>query len=98
MYAVIFRAEIGAIDEVYAQMASQLRQLAETSYGCTEFISVTEGTTEIAISYWDNEEQIERWRQDSEHLVAQKLGRSTWYRNYQVQIVKIIREYTHTRQ
>jgi heme-degrading monooxygenase HmoA len=94
MYAVIFIAEINAIDEAYLQMATQLRELAKTKYGCTEFISVTEGKSEISISYWDSEEQIRQWKQDSEHLVAQQLGRSTWYKSYKVQVVEVVREYS----
>lgn len=93
MYAVIFRAEINKLDNSYNVMASRMRELAISKYGCTEFVTVTEGNCEIAISYWDNQEQIQSWKQDSEHLVAQEMGRSKWYSFYKVEIVKIIREY-----
>ena len=93
MYAVIFRAEINQLDSRYSQMASQMRELAINKYGCTEFTSVTEGAQEIAISYWQNQEQIKQWKQDTKHLVAQKLGQSMWYKTYKVQVVEIIREY-----
>jgi len=93
MYAVIFRAEIHEFDDSYLKMAAQLRDLAIKKYGCTEFIALTEGNIEIAISYWKDESNIKLWKNDSQHLVAQKLGASKWYKNYQVQIVKIIREY-----
>lgn len=94
MYAVIFRAEINKLDSRYSETASQMRELAINKYGCTEFISVTEGTQEIAISYWQDQEQIKQWKQDSEHLVAQELGRSIWYKSYKVQISEILREYS----
>ncbi len=94
MYAVIFRAEINKLDSRYSEMALQMRELAINKYGCTKFTSVTEGTQEIAISYWQNQEQIKQWKQDSKHLVAQERGRSTWYKSYTVQIVKVIREYS----
>lgn len=94
MYTVIFRAEINKLDSRYSEMASRMRELAINKYGCTEFISVTEGTQEIAISYWQDQEQIKRWKQDSEHLVAQELGQSIWYKSYKVQILEIIREYS----
>jgi len=93
MYAVIFRAEIGDLDETYSEMAGQLRALAMNKYGCTEFITVTEGAQEIAISYWENQEKIIQWKNDAEHLVAQARGRSKWYKAYQVQVVEIMREY-----
>ncbi len=96
MYAVIFRAEVEAFDATYNEMATRLRSLAIDKYGCKEFQSMTEGNQEIDISYWDNQEQIRAWKQDLEHQEAQQLGRLKWYKSYQVQIVKIIREYQNT--
>jgi len=58
MYAVIFRAEINELDSRYSEMASRMRELAINKYGCIEFTSVTEGAQEIAISYWQDQEQI----------------------------------------
>lgn len=94
MYAVIFRAEINEVDDTYSDMVKQLRELALTKYDCEEFTSITEGNREIAISYWKNLDQIRMWKQDSEHLASQEMGRSKWYNAYQVQIVEIIREYS----
>ena len=93
MYAVIFKAEINKLDQSYYDMAARMRELAKTEYGCIEFIAVTEGNQEIAISYWNSEEQITAWKQDPEHKKAQELGRSKWYKSYQVQVVMIEREY-----
>jgi len=94
MYAVIFKAEINILDQSYSDMAIRMRELAKSKYGCIEFSALAEGNQEIAISYWENEEQIIAWKQDPEHKVAQGLGRSKWYKSYKVQIVKIEREYT----
>ena len=96
MYAVIFRAKINKIDEAYSEVAKQMRELAIVKYGCIEFTSVTEGENEIAISYWENLDHIKLWKQDSEHLVAQSLGREKWYESYKVQVVEVIREYSNT--
>jgi heme-degrading monooxygenase HmoA len=96
MYAVIFRAEINETDSAYSEMAAQMRDLAKNKYGCIEFTSVTEGTNEIAISYWHSLEQIALWKNDVNHVAAQELGRSKWYKKYQVQVVEIIREYKET--
>jgi len=93
MYAVIFRAEIKNFHEAYSKTAARMRTLAMAEYGCTEFTAVTEGSQEIAISYWQDLEQIKLWKQDARHLAAQELGRSEWYRSYQVQVVEIIRQY-----
>lgn len=93
MYAVIFKAKINKLDPKYSTMAQRMRELAIRDYGCGEFTAVTEDNYEIAISYWENQEQIKRWKQDAEHLVAQELGRSLWYSSYKVEVVKIIRQY-----
>ncbi len=95
MYAVIFRAEMAELDEHYERMASRMRHIAMTEYGCREFTSCTEGDREIAISYWDSEEQIKRWKQNAEHLSMQDKGRSSWYSNYTVEVVKLVRSYGH---
>ncbi len=94
MYAVIFRAEINNLDSSYTELSSRMRDLAINQYGCNEFVATTEGNYEIAISYWDNLEQIKLWKQDAEHLVAQELGKSKWYSFYKIQIVEVIREYS----
>jgi heme-degrading monooxygenase HmoA len=93
MYAVIFRATIAGLDEEYGRVAARMKELALGEYGCIEFVSVTEGSEEIAISYWENEDQIRNWKRNSEHILAQELGRSKWYESYRVQVVKVVREY-----
>ena len=93
MYAVIFTAEIKQLDAAYSRLAERMRDLATSRYGCREFISVTEGNREIAISYWDSQEQIALWKQDPEHRAAQEAGRKKWYRSYRVQVVQLVREY-----
>lgn len=93
MYAVIFKAEINELDEAYFEIASRMRDLAINKYGCLEFTAVSEGNQEIAISYWNNQEQIKAWKNDPEHQRAQALGKSRWYKSYQVQITEIIRSY-----
>lgn len=95
MLAVIFRAAIAEMDDDYHAMAERLRELALEEYGCREFCAWTEGDSEVAISYWENEEQIRAWRADAEHIAAQDLGRDRWYKGYSVQVVEILREYKH---
>ncbi len=94
MFAVIFRAKINQLDAEYSALAKRMRDLAINNYGCKEFTACTEGDDEIAISYWDNESQIIKWKQDAEHLSAQEKGRANWYKSYSVQVVEIKREYS----
>jgi len=94
MYAVIFRAEINELDQKYVAMAARMRDIAINQYGCKEFISCAEGNHEIAISYWESEAQIKEWKKNIEHLEAQTLGKSSWYKSYSVQVTHVKREYT----
>ena len=95
MYAVIFKAKINILADDYFEMAERMRTLAMNKYGCVEFTSLTEGEQEISISYWETKEQIQQWKSDPKHMRAQALGREKWYSSYDVQVVKILREYQY---
>lgn len=96
MYAVIFRATIREFDADYEGMGPRLRELAFEEYGCVDFQAVIEGDQEIAISWWRSEDDIKRWKATAEHLAAQQLGKGRWYKHYDVQVVKVLRQYSHT--
>ncbi|AJQ93266.1 antibiotic biosynthesis monooxygenase family protein [Gynuella sunshinyii] len=95
MFAAIFKAKVGDQDEQYRQTVVRMRELAFERYGCLDFITVTEGDQEIAISYWENEDSIRQWHQDAEHAEAQRQGRNRWYSAYEVEIVEIKRRYRY---
>ena len=90
MFAVIFRAEVDEFDASYKEMANRMRELAMREYECIDFTSCTEGNSEIAISYWPSRERIIAWRNNPEHRKAQLIGKSRWYKSYQVEIVEIL--------
>lgn len=94
MYAVIFRARIAQLDEEYTAVATRMRALAMDEYGCVDFVSVMSGRDEISISYWANEADIQAWKADPEHLLAQEIGRSHWYESYDVQVTRVERAYS----
>jgi heme-degrading monooxygenase HmoA len=93
MFAVIFHADIAQLDDEYFATAKQMRELALTQYGCLDFIAITEGEREIAISYWPSLEHIRQWKQNAEHLHAQQAGRGRWYKSYKVEVVEVVRRY-----
>ena len=93
MYAVIFRAKTRQMDPDYEGTALKLRDLALSSFGCLEFVSMGDGAEEMTISYWPDEDSILKWKAHAEHVVARQLGRDKWYESYLVQIAEIKREY-----
>lgn len=94
MFAVIFNAEIAQLDEAYYVAAKKMRELALAEYGCLEFVAITEGDREIAISYWPSLAHIQRWKQDPQHQQAQQQGKARWYKSYKVEVVDVLRTYS----
>jgi len=93
MFVVIFRANAFTLDAEYAATAAHLRELALKEFGCLDFCTVTEGDQEIALSYWPDEASIGAWKQDADHLMAQKFGRERWYAWYSVEVAEVKRAY-----
>jgi heme-degrading monooxygenase HmoA len=93
MFVVVFRATVRSLDDEYSKVAARLRELALNEFECLEFHSVTEGRNEVALSYWESEENIRAWKAHPEHIAAQARGKEFWYESYSVQIANITREY-----
>jgi heme-degrading monooxygenase HmoA len=96
MFVVIFRATARQLDAEYSATAARLRELALSQFGCLEFVAVNEGDQEVALSYWPDEASIRAWKQHTDHLMAQQLGRERWYSGYSVEVAEIKRHYRHT--
>ena len=97
MYAVIFRATAGELDDDYTAAIDRMKRLAFEEYGCLDFFAMMDGDERVAISYWESEGAIRNWKRNLEHVEAQQRGRDKWYRSYTVQVAEIQREYHHNR-
>tara|TARA_R110002072_G_scaffold269868_2_gene429381 strand:- start:113488 stop:113775 length:288 start_codon:yes stop_codon:yes gene_type:complete len=93
LFVVIFSARIKHLDDAYLKTAARMRDLALSEFGCLSFRSVTEGDTEIALSYWPSEQHIRAWNNHPEHRAAQQAGRKHWYESYSVQVAEVTRAY-----
>ena len=91
-YAVIFTSLRTEGDRGYGEMAERMVELARQQPG---FLGIESAREEVGItvSYWADLQAIKRWKADSEHLAAQKLGRSTWYADFSVRIARVERDY-----
>jgi len=91
-YAVIFTSVKKENAEGYEQMAEKMVTLAKQQPG---FIGVESARNEIGItvSYWQSLEAISLWKQHTQHLIAQELGKNNWYKHYKVRICLVEREY-----
>ena len=82
-------------NQAYIEMVAKLRKLAFEKYHCIDFFSATADDIEVAISYWQTEQDIVNWKQDPLHQQAQQQGRETWYLDYQVEVLQMKRSYQH---
>jgi heme-degrading monooxygenase HmoA len=94
-YVVIFTNRHKAPDDQdYHVMGSEMEALAATMPGYLGFESARgEDGFGFAISYWESGEAIKNWKQQADHLIAQKRGRDKWYEDYVVRIAKVERAY-----
>ncbi len=95
-YAVIFTSTRTAGDKGYAAMAQEMEELAKRQPGYLGFESARENIG-ITISYWKNLQAISGWKQQTEHLLAQRKGISDWYSWYKVRVCLVEREYDFTK-
>jgi heme-degrading monooxygenase HmoA len=91
-YAVIFSTIVEDSIEGYIETADRMESLARKQKG---FLGVESARSEVGItvSYWQTEEDIIAWKNNVEHTEARDLGREKWYKQYQLRICKVEREY-----
>lgn len=91
-YSVIFTSTLTDNDAGYLEMANHMAELAKNQDG---FLGIESARTEVGItvSYWKDLDSIRKWKANSEHLIAQEKGKSTWYDKYALRIAKVERDY-----
>lgn len=94
-YAVIFTSIKNEQSIGYQEMAQQMWVLAQEQPG---FLGVESARNElgITVSYWKDLPSIAKWKQNSDHMLAQQFGREKWYSHYKVRICLVEREYEFT--
>jgi heme-degrading monooxygenase HmoA len=91
-YAVIFTSLRTPGDSGYGEMADRMVELAEQQNGFLGIESAKEDLG-ITVSYWSDLESIKAWKEDTEHLEAQRRGHESWYSSFRVRVSKVEREY-----
>ena len=91
-FAVIFTSIKTPRDEGYNEMAEKMIALAAKQEG---FFGVEAARNEIGItvSYWKDVASIKKWKEISEHKIAQEKGKATWYESFKTRIAKVERDY-----
>ena len=94
-YAVIFASRRSDGDEgAYQRTAARMVELAAAVPGFLGAESARDARgVGITVSYWRDLDAVKAWKQDSEHRIAQNLGRERWYEWYSLRIAKVERDY-----
>lgn len=92
-YAVIFSSKRTSGDNGYNKMGDEMIKLASSQNGFLGCESTRDfDGNGITVSYWKEIEDIENWKNNSDHIMAQKYGQETWYKEYALRITKVIRQ------
>jgi heme-degrading monooxygenase HmoA len=93
-YAVIFTSQRTEGDNGYGKMAQAMEELASKQQGFLGIESARDSELGITVSYWETLDDIKRWKENSAHMVAQEKGKTEWYKNYNVRVCKVERDYS----
>ena len=95
MVVTIFKHRMRpGVDKKYGATASKLLKIAQKMPG---FVSIksyaAEDGEQLIIVEFETEKALAAWREHPEHLIAQELGRSKYYSEYNIQVCKTVRAY-----
>lgn len=85
-------------EEGYGAMAERMDSLARDQPGYIGIESArgADGFG-ITVSYWESDADAVAWKQVTEHLGAQLLGRERWYEQYATRVGTVTRSYAWQR-
>lgn len=91
-YAVIFTSIMKSNDPQYHQMAELMVDLAKKQEG---FLGIESARDKmgISVSYWKDLDSIKKWKNNAEHIAAQKKGIDDWYEYYYTRIALVEKQY-----
>ena len=91
-YAVIFTSLVTDDLSGYEETANKMEELAKQQEGYLGIEFARDGVG-ITVSYWKDLDSILKWKNNVEHTEARNRGREQWYKQYQLRICKVEREY-----
>ncbi|MGH7237088.1 MAG: antibiotic biosynthesis monooxygenase family protein [Candidatus Saccharimonadales bacterium] len=98
MIAVIFEAvpaddQLGLYLDIAARLKPELSKI-EGFISIERFQSLSTPGKVLSLSFWEDEQAVEQWRNMEMHRSAQAMGRSTVFNDYQIRIAQVFRNYT----
>jgi heme-degrading monooxygenase HmoA len=97
MIAVIFELEPnGSAGDRYFELAAGLVPHLKAIDGfisVERFESLSQPGRYLSLSFWRDEEAVQRWRGQAQHREAQQEGRSAVLSGYRLRVANIVRDY-----
>lgn len=98
MIAVLFEATaLPDAQQRYLELAAELKPLLATIPGfisLERFQSLSTPDKILSLSWWENEESVLWWKQNSHHQAAQAEGKNTIFSFYRIRIAGVLRDYS----
>jgi len=94
MVVTIFRSRLKpqALEE-YGQWASRIGEIAKTMPGYISHKGFTAPDGErVTIVEFETEEDVRAWASHSDHLLAKKKGRASFYSEYRIQVCTVFKQ------
>lgn len=82
----------------YLSLAERLKSYLAENKGFVRserFSSIVNERKLLSLSVWENEEELEKWRNQTEHRLCQKKGRESVFESYTITVTSKIRSYTN---
>lgn len=100
MLAVIFEVEIregrtGTYLDAAASLRPQLEQM-DGFISIERFESLSRPGKLLSLSFWRDEEAVQRWRNLEAHRHMQRIGRDAVFADYRLRIAHVVRDYGMT--
>jgi heme-degrading monooxygenase HmoA len=94
---MVFTSQRTEGDHCYEAMAQAMFELALKQSGCRAPKASATSAGSVTVAYFTDELAIHAWKQNSGHLVAQRLGEERWYSHYELRVAKVERAYSGPR-
>lgn len=97
MIAVIFEvvprsSERDAYLETAAALKAELERI-DGFIGVERFESLTQPGKLLSLSFWRDEDAVQRWRNRPAHRLGQTAGRERIFADYRLRVAEVVRDY-----
>jgi len=97
MIAVIFEVwpEAGRREDYFTHAAALKAELERIDgfISVERFSSLVDEGKILSLSFWRDEQAVERWRIQMNHRAAQRAGRGGIFRDYRLRVASVLRDY-----